>query len=385
MHGMSKGDLPFQEIFTAGQQTDSLGRVKVWTESDLDQVVSNFDANDLAPMVIGHPKHNSPAFGWVKALKRDGKRLLAQLDPTEKFTAWAKAGHIRNRSVSLVNAAKGYKLGHVGFLGAVPPAVEGMPVLEFSADAAETYEFGMSDSYWLSQIARGMRRMRDFFIAEFGLEKADRVTPAFDIEDIERRANELNTETNTAPAFAGATPEIDVEKKFTQADIDTALEAERTKSAADLKAAQADTAQLQFNARLSENRTFVNSLVTNEKGEVRLTPAQSEGLPECLAFLQGLEADSATFTFTAADKTEKKPSAFEFLKAKLTELAPQLRLGREQAVTDPANTSTGDQTSIPSGYTADPAKVDLDRKARAYMAANNTDYLTAVFAVDKSA
>jgi hypothetical protein len=67
------------EIFRAGRQTDSTGNTREWTEADLDTIVERYDpARHEAPVVVGHPTDNAPAFGWVEALKREGKTLLAK-------------------------------------------------------------------------------------------------------------------------------------------------------------------------------------------------------------------------------------------------------------------------------------------------------------------
>ena len=49
-----------------------------------------------APVVIGHPKDNAPAFGWVEELKTDGKLLYAkfkQLVP--EFIEAVKKGYVQ--------------------------------------------------------------------------------------------------------------------------------------------------------------------------------------------------------------------------------------------------------------------------------------------------
>ena len=51
-------------VFRAGTHTDSTGRVVTFTQADLDQIVANHDLG-AAPAVIGHPKHNDPAYVWV--------------------------------------------------------------------------------------------------------------------------------------------------------------------------------------------------------------------------------------------------------------------------------------------------------------------------------
>lgn len=58
------------EIFRAGDYGPK-GR---YSEADLDRIASSYDpALHEAPVVIGHPEHDRPAYGWVEALKREGK------------------------------------------------------------------------------------------------------------------------------------------------------------------------------------------------------------------------------------------------------------------------------------------------------------------------
>ena len=91
------------EVFRAGKQTDSAGNVREWTESDLDSIASKYNpAEHEAPVVIGHPKDNSPAFGWVESLQRNGDTLIASLkDLSDGFVDAWKAGHYKKRSISL--------------------------------------------------------------------------------------------------------------------------------------------------------------------------------------------------------------------------------------------------------------------------------------------
>jgi hypothetical protein len=48
-------------------------------------------------VVIGHPKLNAPAFGWVKEVKADGDLLLAKFgEVNPDFEAAVKAGSSRS-------------------------------------------------------------------------------------------------------------------------------------------------------------------------------------------------------------------------------------------------------------------------------------------------
>ena len=118
------------EIFRAGKY-EPQGE---FTESDLDQIAKNYDpSKHEAPLVIGHPKIEDPAFGWVEAIKRVGDRLLAkfkQVEPT--FANMVNEGRYKNVSVRLRKGDNGWNLRHVGFLGAAPPAVEGLKPVQFS-------------------------------------------------------------------------------------------------------------------------------------------------------------------------------------------------------------------------------------------------------------
>lgn len=120
-------------IFKTGKHTDSAGNEKEWTEADIDKIVESYDpTKHEAPIVIGHPKTNAPAFGWIEKLKRVGDTLYAlpkQL--TNEFVEMVNKGLFKKRSISLYPDGT---LRHVGFLGAQPPAVKGLPDVEFKED-----------------------------------------------------------------------------------------------------------------------------------------------------------------------------------------------------------------------------------------------------------
>jgi hypothetical protein len=108
-----------------------------------------------APLVIGHPKDNLPAYGWVKSLNfADG---LLQANPHNviaEFTDWVKQGLYKKISASFYPpnhpsnpVPDVYYLRHVGFLGAQPPAVKGLPDPAFNEgeEGVVTIEFSEED------------------------------------------------------------------------------------------------------------------------------------------------------------------------------------------------------------------------------------------------
>ena len=121
------------EIFKAGTHKDSSGRVRTFTETDLERIVKNYNPNlHEAPLVIGHPKENAPAFGWVQALKKVGETLFFKAQQVvPEFSEMVKAGLFKKRSISLY---PDMRLRHVGFLGAMPPSLKGLNDIAFSEE-----------------------------------------------------------------------------------------------------------------------------------------------------------------------------------------------------------------------------------------------------------
>lgn len=119
------------------------GRSIFFGESDIISSVKVYDPKiHEAPLVIGHPKHNAPAYGWVQSLTvQDGimKAIPQQVDP--EFAEMVEKGRFKKISASFyepnspTNPVPGvYYLRHVGFLGAQPPAVKGLKSASFAEE-----------------------------------------------------------------------------------------------------------------------------------------------------------------------------------------------------------------------------------------------------------
>lgn len=138
------------EIFKAGKRPDAHGTVVEITPADLQQVVDAYDvAYHEAPAVIGHPAMEAPAYAWVKGLQLDGDVLKAELDQIHpEFAEMVTDGRFKKVSASfyLANSPDNPKQGslylrHVGFLGAMPPAVKGLRNPEFSESEQGIVDF----------------------------------------------------------------------------------------------------------------------------------------------------------------------------------------------------------------------------------------------------
>jgi hypothetical protein len=130
-------------IFNGGKQTDSMGR-----EHDgnalIEKAVANFNAaKHEPPAVIGHPKDNAPAYGWVEGLKKESGLLFAKFKQVQPdFVQMVKDGLFKKRSAAFYPDGT---LRHVAFLGAQPPAVKGLANLHFS-EGGENMSFEFNES-----------------------------------------------------------------------------------------------------------------------------------------------------------------------------------------------------------------------------------------------
>lgn len=118
------------------------GQTLDFTEADLAATVAAYDpALSEAPIVVGHPRHDAPAYGWVRGLRLNtASGIEADLHQVDSaFAEMVAAGRFKYVSVSFYapdapnNPVPGvYYLRHVGFLGAQPPAVKGLRTPEFA-------------------------------------------------------------------------------------------------------------------------------------------------------------------------------------------------------------------------------------------------------------
>lgn len=127
------------EILKTGKFIASNGKEIEFTEEDLTKIASSYNpANSEAPLVIGHPADNAPAYGWIESLTVTGDKLIAKAKQVvPEFLEAVKSGLFKKRSVSL---NPDLTLRHVGFLGAALPAVKGLADLQFTEDP-EALEF----------------------------------------------------------------------------------------------------------------------------------------------------------------------------------------------------------------------------------------------------
>jgi len=283
-------------IARTGTYVDMGGRKVRLTREHFDRLVQAYDPDKHeAPLVIGHPKENAPAYGWVKRIKREGGDLLAQYAQVpDELRRAVDNGRYKKKSLSLYPDGT---LRHVGLLGAVPPAIKGLGNVTL-ADNGEattiTFDFG-----------------------EQPPEPPDGPGKEEDDMDLKDKVKELEEKLQTE----------------TQARQD-----------AEAKAEEAANKAREFETSFAETRAAQAKAARESKADAlvqdgRLLPAERE---QVLAFAEQLEAGTEEFCFSEGEG--KKPLAEHFWSWLSKREAHGLFEFSEPSEKPAATESTGDLT-----------------------------------------
>lgn len=340
---------PFQ-IFKPGKHTSASGQVIEFTEDMLRAAVAAYDtALHEAPIVVGHPRTNGPAYGWVKSLSFDESgAILAETQQVEaEFGEMVAAGRFKKRSASwyLPDAPTNPKPGtlylrHVGFLGAQPPAIKGLKEVEFGEAEEGVVEFSESGRWAFRSMADMLRNLREWLIADKGQETADKVLPQWDLDAVRRAADEPDDD---KPAGMTAYTEdqsmnieelkaqvatLQAENEALKANQKPADFGERETTIAAREAAVADA-----EAKLA--RAAVESRVESAVKAGRVLPAQKAAAVD---FAMSLADGEAVLNFGEGDKAEKLTQREHYLRS--METGPQI-VNYGEAAPGATGTDTG--------------------------------------------
>lgn len=151
------------EIFRAGRHIDDAGVAHEFSVADVAAMAAGYNPGlREAPLTVGHPASNLPAYGWVKGLAAAAGVLTMsphQVEPA--FAEMVRVGRFKKRSASFYppaspnNPAPGrWYLRHVAFLGAQPPAVAGLKDIQFSAGDADAGAVCFSETFFTPYICQ---------------------------------------------------------------------------------------------------------------------------------------------------------------------------------------------------------------------------------------
>lgn len=318
-------------IFKPGTHTAQCGTSFNFTESDLTATVAAYNPSlHEAPMVIGHPKHNAPAAGWVKSLSATAHGLIAepqQVDAT--FAEHIAKGSYKKISASFYhpdaanNPVPGvYYLRHVGFLGAQPPAVKGLRPIELADDEHGVIEFSDHGHYLSADL---WRRFREWLIGQFNQDTADQVAPSWAIDSLAETARQPEQPLQTTFAEPTQTTQVthmpeqdtaalEAENKRLKADIAQRDQAARTAAQSAIHTASVDYAEKLVAAGMKPVHapTIIAALDYAESsdtplefGEADQRQPLSEGLKAIFKDLAGTTNFAEVATTSRADDTTK--------------------------------------------------------------------------------
>ena len=291
------------EIFRAGTRTDNNGNTVTITADDVAAIASHYDkTKHEAPIVVGHPTTNAPAFGWVEKLTAENGVLFANFaEVDDDFAELVRKGRYKKVSASFYPPKhtsnpepSHFYLRHVGFLGAHPPAVKGLAAINFADDEDGIVSFGESE--WV--LARVLRGLREWIIGKDGIDTADKIIPDWQIDDLKRVA-EMPSE--PLPQFAepdlSTPPDKENENMATEQEL-AAEKAAREKAEKEAATAKAELAKLQAeqaqalrDADHNRNVDFAESLV--KAGSLK--PADKDLIVQVLDFAEHPEHTTVDF------------------------------------------------------------------------------------------
>ncbi|RKY70051.1 MAG: peptidase [Candidatus Latescibacterota bacterium] len=366
-------------IFNTGKQTAANGTEIDFTDDLLQASAAAYDPEKHeAPIVVGHPQHNLPAYGWVKAVEfADGKYLADPDQVDADFSELVQAGRFKKISASFyppehaANPVPGvYYLRHVGFLGAQPPAVKGLKAVEFAEEEGLiTIEF----SEWSDRsIARMFRRLKNFMIDRFGQEEADKAIEEYEIETVSEEALRPDPVDVSTPIYREPEAAKETITMSMTAEEIVAKEAEINQREANF--AERETTLDQREQRLADQETttrdaeltnFVEVLTT----EGKLLPAHKEAV---LAVLKGLPDSAVSFAEGGNPVEKSLVDALKGVFATMPNLIEFAEVGNPDGAL-PEKASANDYSEE-----VDDDRLKLHNKTLAYAEEHSCDYAEAL-------
>lgn len=396
-------------FFRPGTHRSAAGREVTLTAEDLAAAAAAYDpALHAAPLVLGHPATDAPAYGRIGRLEyveADGLIYATDLQNLDAaFSGWVEEGRYDRVSVSWYppehpdNPKPGtWYPRHLGFLGAHPPALKGLPAPEFAAETEGlvTLEFAepAASAWALRGLLRLFRRFRDFVAEERGAEEAERLLPGHELDGLleevareEGRAWEQERQAGAHGFSEDPNPQPEKVMDPTEfAEREQALQQREAELAAQQEAFEQQRRQAEEAAAARARAEFTEFAqgLTREGG--RLRPDEQAVVVEALCALDRLDRQAgaaATVEFAAAggsgEGAEQKPLIGE-VKRLLGRLGPQVPVA--EVAPDGERTAPTEDFSAPAGYAVDSTALDVHRKALAYQAEHQVDYVAAVRAV----
>ena len=378
-------------LLRAGEFVDAHGAKVNLSDADIRDIVGGYDpARHEAPLVVGHPRSDKPAFGWVDKLEAGRGGLFGvPKQVSSEFSEAVREGRYKKVSASLygpdnprnTNPGK-WSLRHVGFLGAQPPAVSGLQSVQFAEDDEPdlTVEIDLADdgmtSWGWRSLASLFQGMREWIIGEKDLETADRVMPSYAIDELERVA--AKAETNERKETTYMSDPTNNPPNPSVADL-----AERERALVADRAAL-DEEKRRLAAQKAERRTQAAvDFAEKMASEGRILPREQKAVTGILTLLS--DADANTVEFAEGDGEATDVPADEAFRSILSALPTRVDFSERAGgpLPDPAGASK--TFKAPPGYDVDQNSLAVHNKVMDLCERENIDYDTALTQVTRSA
>ncbi len=379
-------------ILRAGTFTDESGQQVTLTDDDIADIAATYrPALHEAPVVIGHPKTDDPAWGWVDKLSTADTGLHAEAGRLDSdFSEMVRDGKFRKVSASLYGPAHPnnpvpgkWHLRHVGFLGAKPPAVKGLQQLSLDDGdgqvlLVETDLSEMPVRPWIfGSLGRALRGFREWIIAKDGVEEADKIIHGQVIDDLvaeEERLYKLQQE-NASPAMTDTggddmplTQTQLTEKETSLTEKETSLAEKETALAA------RETALAEQEAAARKGRIKARVDIHADAG--RILPRQ---VPLVTALAEILAETPVSVSLADAEGNEAERDLGAAFETFLAELPNQVDYQERSRQAGDGNTATAPAIPVPDGV--EMGDTELHDKVVTYMQEHKVSYLDAALAV----
>lgn len=226
------------EVFRPGSFTSMEGRSLTYSVADLRAIADAYDPETApAPVVVGHPTTDAPAYAWAKGFEYDasaGKLFatIGEIDPA--FSEAVKAGRYKKVSLSFFqpetpsNPVPGtWYPRHIGFLGGAAPAVSGLKNVQFSApDATVTVSAELGADEGVSVL----RSVRDFLNEKIGHGAAGKETASFGVEwlsetTMDKQQTQQPHNPKTIASFAERDELVKLRREIAEGKVDKLIDA----------------------------------------------------------------------------------------------------------------------------------------------------------------
>ncbi len=363
------------EVFRPGTFKPMDGAPITFSAAELRAIADAYDPETApSPIVVGHPETDAPAFGWVDSFEYDqgDERLYANLHQIEpQFAELVKAGRFKKVSMAYFSPTQAHNPvpgtwypKHLGFLGAAAPGVPGLKNVKFSAadPAGAVFTAAFGDPGF-EEAASLFRKLREFFIDQFGMEGADKALPNWQIEWLGAVGS------SSTPAYAAPAEPAPIVPKPKEPAVTQQPDPAFAAREADISAREAELARREAAAAHSGHVAFAESLIQ----EGRLIPALKD---KVVAIFDALPGHKSVAFAEGSEKLTPGAALREVFQA----MPKVVNFGEAELGDDPG---AGKGAAFAAdGKAVDAAALAIHDKALAYQRAHpGTGFIDAVKAV----